>query len=265
VSTVYPSYENVARPSYLGTSYSNISDMYPRITVGMNVQDMPKTPRLSNLSTPSNLSGEVPFNNTYILPGTTYEIPGAPRPSNLSTPSNLSGEAPFNYNYNTVPNTPRYSNLSTPSDLSSANSGLFPHLNTYGLSELDPNLIPRPLNPLVKTPVFRESIIPVNTYTMPHGVPTPMPDNYNPYNYNPFNQMVPTNRNDIYPTSSQYSEMRHQIIDRFHKNGFSSKIVLLRDDDKGRFELNFDFVDRSFTKLKRVYIKFHDVSKRKIS
>jgi hypothetical protein len=292
LSTLYPSYNNIPRPSYLGNSYNSLSQNYGDIQIGINPQDiissrtrnpmirdsafgsvvysMPGTPRLSNLSTPSNLSGNAPFNyNDY--------IPSAPRPSNLSTPSNLSGEVPFRNR----PTAPRPSNLSTPSNLSEANSGLFPKLSykevpktpqfdnlstPSDLSVVNPNLLFRPLNPEPQSDTLGD----MQSYTVagfsgenyytPAGVPEPMPNNFNPYNQN-----VTMNSNRGYfPTPEEFAEIRYKIIDKYHNNGHSSKIVLLKENSNGKFELNFDFVDVGFTKLKKVYIKYHDVSKRKL-
>jgi hypothetical protein len=300
LSTLYPSYNNIPRPSYLGNSYNSLSQNYGDIEIGINPYDlngsrtsnpilrdnafgsvvysMPGTPRLSNLSTPSGLSEA----NSGLFPTlSTREVPKTPQFDSLSISSGLSEANPGLFpKLSTRPIAPRPSNLTTPSSLSEANSQVFPKLNyrevpktpqfdnlstSSGLSEVNPNLFFRPLNPVSKNATFGNTqSYPVSgfngdNYYTPAGVPGPMPDNFNPYN-----QVVTTNSNrDYFPTAEEFAQFRYKIIDRYNNNGLSSKIVLL-ENSKGKFELNFDFMDLDFTKLKKVCIKYHDLSKRKL-
>jgi hypothetical protein len=258
-STIYPSYERIPYPSYdthLIPGYYNSEDYSNTsrsILIGLGLED--QTTGISGIY--SNLN-----DNTSLSLNEPFYRPNNPMTKNLNFSS-------IEYPNLTRTRAPVMTNLSTPSDLSTADPNLFPSINSFNprapimtnlstpsnLSTADPNLYP-------STDYENISLSSVD-YPLPANVSMSPKDFINPYNcinsQNMNNKLV----NGGLHTNSVLQRAKETVIENFHNKGYSSKIFV-KEDSKGRFELSFEFLDKNLTKLKKVSVKYYDVSKRHI-
>jgi hypothetical protein len=118
-----------------------------------------------------------------------------------------------------------------------------------------------------------------NNYILPAEIPyfpptpqLPIPSGQPLNNYNDmydkyYNQSVDLNvQREITRSRVRNGIMKHRAAELYDLNSGVHKEVVLQTTSKngGKFNLGFDLLDNSLDKIQSVYIKYHDVSKRKI-
>lgn len=183
-------------------------------------------------------------NDFYFVPGSVVNTPN----TNVYSDSVYSDQ---------VPNTPRMGNLSTPSDLSNL-TPLFNDVERFvgEFDHNDPNIAPT--NTVGDWPIA-VSINSENNSVVQEDLRSSSYTN-------------DTNHGTVgsKSTSINWEDRRIEVHRRrllhaaWEEHQLITHEVELKDKSKGKFKLGFKLLDNSLDKLGRVYVKYHDMGKRKL-